>query len=166
MKAFFNVHFSIVFAVISLGLFFCSEGHAQSRSIGANALILDDGSGNTITLQTPASGWSGNIPFVIPIPPPGNPPSGFVHVGTAVNQFLTWNPADGSQGAWDPTSIGPSGIGGSGTTGYLPLWTASNSIGNSGLLQTYTTSSPYSAGNAGMAEQASGADANISFALS
>jgi hypothetical protein len=43
--------------------------HAQTRSIGARELILDDGAGNTITIQTPTSGWSGNMPFVLPLAP-------------------------------------------------------------------------------------------------
>ena len=110
------------------------------RSLGANTIVLDDGSGHTITLKTPANGWTGNIPFVIPIPPAGNPPSGFVHVGTALGQILTWNPADGVQGAWDATSFAAAGaITGTGTSGSLPLWTGSSTQGNSLLTDNGTT---------------------------
>ncbi|MFI5201473.1 MAG: hypothetical protein ACHQNE_03720, partial [Candidatus Kapaibacterium sp.] len=108
-----------------------------SRAIGAGALVLDDGSGNTITIQTPLSGWTGNIPFIIPIPPMGSPASGFTYAGTAANQILTWvmpnttGPAPnyypgGPQGSWQPTFStgggGISGISGYGTAGTIPIW--------------------------------------------
>src|SRR5579872_3791502 len=94
---------------------FSISANAQ-RAVGAKTLILDDGSGNTITIQTPVSGWTGNIPFLIPIPPAGSPSSGFTYAGTAANQILTWvapnttGPAPnfyagGVQGSWQPTTF-------------------------------------------------------------
>jgi hypothetical protein len=103
------------YSIILLALLTLVAGnlHGQTRAIGAESFILDNGAGNTITLQTPAGGWSGNIPFVIPISPAGSPPSGFIYPGTAAGQMLTWvapnttgpapnNYAGGPQGSWQP----------------------------------------------------------------
>src|SRR5579884_585582 len=133
MKAF------VVSAIASLLFFFVTPVSAQ-RSLGAQNFILDDGAGHTITLQTPAGGWTGNIPFLIPIPPTGNPPAGFVHIGTTLGQILEWNPADGVQGAWDATTITAlGGITGSGTNGTIPKWTGSSTQSNSALTDDGTT---------------------------
>lgn len=81
--------FSTFGAIVSI-LLLSGLAHGQTRAVGAGSLIIDDGSGHTITIQTPAGGWTGNIPFVIPIPPVGSPASGFTYAGTATNQILTW----------------------------------------------------------------------------
>src|SRR5579872_1966314 len=92
-----------------------SPASAQ-RSIGTKSLLLDDGLGHTITIQTPIGGWTGNIPFVIPIPPAGSPASGFTYGGTAAGQLLEWvapnttgpapnNYPGGPQGSWQPVPI-------------------------------------------------------------
>ncbi len=134
---------------------FTSDSQAQSRDLGARRLELDNGSGLTITLETPAGGWVGNIPFIIPIPPPGNPSSGFTYAGTAASQILTWvspnavgpapnNYAGGVQGSWQPVSTSFLNIvTGTGTNNTIPKWTGLNTQGNSlltddGTLLTYT----------------------------
>jgi fibronectin-binding autotransporter adhesin len=104
---------------------------AQNRSLGANKLILDDGLGRTMTIQTPSplpGAVGSNVLFTLPIPPPGNPPSGFVGVG--VNpQTLAWNTANGF---WAASSIltndGVGAVGVAGTLGVSGLSTLSNTL--------------------------------------
>ena len=121
------------------------------RGIGSEKIIIDNGAGQTITIQTPLSGWTGNIPFVIPIPPPGSPNSGFSYPGTVANQILTWvmpnttgpapnNYAGGVQGSWQPTTLsGLNIVTGTGTSGRIPIWTGTNTQGNSSLTDNGTT---------------------------
>ena len=139
----------------------------QTRAVGARAFVLDDGSGNTITFQTPLSGWTGNIPFQLPIPPPGNPLAGFVHLGTTLDQILYWNPSDGVQGAWDAGTIASlGGITGTGTSGMIPLWTGTATQANSHLAEHFNTTGAYSTSSAG--EQLAATDAtatNVSIAI-
>src|SRR5665213_933774 len=135
--------FFLVFTVIS-------PASAQ-RSIGAKSVILDDGLAHTITIQTPIGGWTGNIPFVIPIPPPGSPASGFTYAGTAVGQVLQWvapnttgpapnNYPGGLQGSWQPVPLNALGaVTGTGTSGTIPIWTGPSSQGNSSLTDNGTT---------------------------
>src|SRR5665213_1507670 len=167
--------FAAVFAIL-LGNSLSARGQ---RAIGAESLVLDDGSGNTITIQTPASGWTGNIPFLIPIPPPGSPSSGFTYAGTAAGQVLEWvmpsttgpapnNYAGGAQGSWQPITLGAVvGISGAGTAGMIPIWTDASTQGNSALSQNYNNSvAPYS--STGSGEQLLATDAaatEISIAL-
>jgi hypothetical protein len=106
------------YSFVSLAILSLVTGNlrGQTRAIGAESLVLDNGAGNTITLQTPVGGWSGNIPFVIPISPAGSPPSGFIYPGTSAGQMLTWvapnttgpapnNYAGGPQGSWQPIPL-------------------------------------------------------------
>jgi hypothetical protein len=127
-----------------------TSANAQ-RTVGAKKLIIDNGFGQTITIQTPASGWSGNIQWVVPIPPPGNPSSGFSYPGSLANQILTWvmpnttGPAPNSypggvQGSWQPTSLSSMSIlTGTGTAGTIPLWSGATTQGNSLLTDNGST---------------------------
>jgi hypothetical protein len=143
-------------ALLAVGLLvlgFTTSAHAQ-RGIGGGNVVVGS-PGQTITIQAPGSGWSGNIPFIIPIPPAGNPNSGFTYAGTATNQILTWvlpnttGPAPnayagGVQGSWQPTTLATLNIpSGTGTANTIPKWTGTNSQGNSlltdnGTLLNYT----------------------------
>ncbi len=145
MKAFFTSLFAVL-VCISM-----SAPASAQRAFGAKTLTLDDGAGNTITIQTPASGWTGNIPFLIPIPPAGSPSSGFAYAGTAAGQILEWvmpnttgpapnNYAGGVQGSWQPTTFAAIGaITGTGTSGTIPIWTGASTQGNSLLTDNGTT---------------------------
>ncbi|MDP4287090.1 MAG: hypothetical protein Q8922_04055, partial [Bacteroidota bacterium] len=62
------------------------------RSIGANSIVLDDGSGHTITLEVPP-GLGSNYTYLLPPPPAGNAPAGFVVEGTSTGQTMYWNGA-------------------------------------------------------------------------
>lgn len=74
--------------------------YAQPRTIGAFALKLDDNAGNTILVKTHTSGWTGDLNFVLPVPPSGSIRSGFVYHGTNANQTTRF---DGN--FWVPTSV-------------------------------------------------------------
>src|SRR5437879_5574373 len=86
MKRFLTLLATGAFA---LGL--STAANAQlTRGIAAQGLILDDNAGHTITVQTPTSGqaytdWQNagfpSFTWTAPIPPPGNPSSGFVLSG-------------------------------------------------------------------------------------
>ena len=69
------------FGIIIYVSLLTASASSQTRAIGAGALVLDDGLGQTITLQTPNGGWTGNIPFIIPIPPSGESAIGFCLYG-------------------------------------------------------------------------------------
>jgi hypothetical protein len=101
---------SFSLAVLCL-IAFSVTAHAQNRTVGANKFILDDGSGRTLTLQTPAPGaWPAgtNFNWVIPIPPVSGAVSGFGPRGVsnaapvAPNEFLRWNGS--GLGTWEVTS--------------------------------------------------------------
>ncbi len=125
--------------------------HAQSRSLGAKAIILDDGAGHEITIITPTGGWTGNISYQLPIPPNNAAASGFTYSGTSAGQLLTWvapnttgpapnNYAGGPQGSWQPISLSAlGGISGAGTTNTIPIWTSASTQGNSHLTDNATT---------------------------
>jgi hypothetical protein len=132
MKAFFAS-----FVAVLLCLAFGTSVSAQTRSLGAHQLVLDDGAGNTITIQTPSSGWTGNIPFRLAIPPAGNPLAGFVNAGTVANQILYWNTTNNDWEAESVAALG--GITGTGTNGTIPLWTGTSTQGNSALTDDGTT---------------------------
>ncbi len=87
-----------------LGIAFATPAMSQIRTLSAAALFVDDGSGHTMTIQTPTSGpgfpLTGNYVWQIPIPPPGNPPAGFTFTGTSTNQMLLWDPLTGVAGSW------------------------------------------------------------------
>jgi hypothetical protein len=128
-----------------------STASAQSREVGARRLILDNGLGQTITLQTPAGGWSGNLTLSLPVPPTGAPASAFTYPGTVSNQFLTWvmpnatgpapnNYPGGDQGSWQPVTLGSMSIlTGTGSAGTIPVWTGALTQGNSLLSDNGTT---------------------------
>lgn len=132
---------SLLLAIVAGLTFTAGSAHAQ-RLIGAHGFVIDDGSGNTITILTPPSGWHGNISFQIPIPPAPGASAGFVMPGTGLNQSLTWvpAPAGGPAGSWEPVSIGAiAGISGSGTAGTIPIWLTASTQGNSKLTDDGTT---------------------------
>ncbi len=146
MKALLVLLGPVFFSVSIVG-----TASAQTRSFGAEALVIDNGAGQTITIQTPASGWTGNIPFVIPIPPAGSPSSGFTYAGTVAGQILTWvapnttgpapnNYAGGVQGSWQPTTFSALGaITGTGTNGFVPLWNGASTQTNSSIADNGST---------------------------
>ncbi|HEX5315320.1 MAG TPA: hypothetical protein VFX22_01615, partial [Candidatus Kapabacteria bacterium] len=120
MKAFFAS-----FVAVLLCLAFGTSVSAQTRALGAHKLVLDDGAGNTITIQTPSSGWTGNIPFQLAIPPAGNPLAGFVNAGTVANQILYWNTTNNDWEAESMAALG--GITGTGTSGQVAFWNGTSS---------------------------------------
>lgn len=86
-----------------------TASHAQ-RNLGALGLRLDDGAGNSLTVKTPSSGWTGNVDYILPVPPYPGGPSGWVAPGTLTGQVLIWNAGLNS---WQPTAapVGAVGIG-------------------------------------------------------
>jgi hypothetical protein len=85
--------------------------YGQNRVVGARSIILDDGSGHTITLQI--SGVLGaNSVYNIPVPPAGNPPAGFVNTGSAPGQTLYWNSTNSD---WEASSVITNNTNGNGT---------------------------------------------------
>jgi hypothetical protein len=88
---------------------------AQNRSLGANKLILDDGLGRTMILQTPSplpGAVGSSYTFTLPVPPAGNPPAGFVNLGTVAGQTLYWNSTNGD---WEASSVITNNTNGNGT---------------------------------------------------
>lgn len=80
---------------LALSLLFVSNvAMSQSRDLGAQRLLLDDGNGHFIRLSVPSTGWPGPgiFDWVLPIPPTGVD-AGFVEKGNAVDLFLQWNDA-------------------------------------------------------------------------
>ena len=89
---------TIVFAMICI--FFATNLLAQStRILGGHVLQLDDGNGNTISIQTPGSGWSGNIDYMLPQPPYPFGASGWIAAGTLAGQIPVW---DVLLNSWQP----------------------------------------------------------------
>ena len=83
------MHRSILAAVISLGCVLTSNASfAQNRVLGANKLVLDDGQGHTITVQTPVPATTGTIT----LPAAGSNIANTAN-GTATGQVLRWNNA-------------------------------------------------------------------------
>jgi hypothetical protein len=72
-----------------------SSAFAQ-RSFSARTVVIDDNTGNTITLMVPSSGWSGNLDWILPIPPGPGLSTGFVNSGNSLDDMLTWLPPGGS----------------------------------------------------------------------
>ncbi|HEX5315073.1 MAG TPA: hypothetical protein VFX22_00365, partial [Candidatus Kapabacteria bacterium] len=73
--------------------------HAQSRTLGAGGLALDDGHGHIITILAP-TGMSGNYTYTLPTSPGSLITSGYVAMGSAMGQTLLWN---GSY--WTPSNF-------------------------------------------------------------
>ncbi len=71
----------------------------QGRALGAGSLVLDDGAGNSITIQPPA-GLGSSYVYILPTPPIGSTSAGFVDLGAAIGQTLFWT---GS--AWSPSNF-------------------------------------------------------------
>ncbi|MDP4233006.1 MAG: hypothetical protein Q8913_06560, partial [Bacteroidota bacterium] len=113
-------------AFVGLGL--TTSAFAQTRSIGAGALVLDDYLGHTITVQTPQFGsqawlnWQANgfpsYTWTAPIPPAAGAQGGFIFSGPltptapvypTAHLYPYWlypnqtgfNNSGGSGGAWD-----------------------------------------------------------------
>jgi hypothetical protein len=98
-----------IFAALAIGIITIagvSTSNAQNRAMGAQSFILDDGIGHTITIQINGT-LSGSFVYNIPVPPVGNPPAGFVNVGTATGQLLYWNAAAGHND-WETVAAGAS----------------------------------------------------------
>src|SRR5204863_5276744 len=75
-----------LFTALACGLLCCSTAaFSQSRAIGTRSLILDDGTGNTVTIKipTPTTSYTWTLP---PSSPPSNMPG-----GTLTNSTLRWN---------------------------------------------------------------------------
>src|SRR4051812_9867305 len=106
--------------IISSAIVLCSSG-AFAQAPHFNALVIDAGGGQTITLQPPATGWTGNLDYQLPIPPNPAQAAGFVEAGSADGQYLTW---DNTNQVWTPGGTTP--VTGTGTSGYIPEWNASS----------------------------------------
>ncbi len=83
--------------------FFCvllaASGYAQQRSIGGDALVLDNNVGKQITIKAPP-GLPNSYTWILPLfPPPAN--SAFSEAGTLTGQMLRW---DNTLGYWVATS--------------------------------------------------------------
>ncbi|MDP4236651.1 MAG: hypothetical protein Q8919_09410, partial [Bacteroidota bacterium] len=89
------------FMAIAIICLFAANASAQTgRILGARGLQLDDGNGNTITIQTPNGGWTGNVNYLLPQPPYPLGPSGWIAPGTLDGQIPVWDVALNS---WQPT---------------------------------------------------------------
>jgi hypothetical protein len=120
MKAFLNL------AAIAALCCICSTSNAQNRTIGANKVVLDDGSGHTVTLQTQTPAVTGILTL----------PSGSANIanmanGTVTGQTTRWNAAT-SQWEVSPslTNVGSAvaNAGSIATTGASGTITASTSL--------------------------------------
>jgi hypothetical protein len=141
------MRFRISIATLSLLSIIGSGASAQNRTLGANKLILDDGLGRTMTIQTPSplpGPVGGNFIFSLPIPPAGNPPAGFVGIGTNP-QTLYWNTGNA---AWQATSVlSNDGVSAVGVTGNFNIANASGTgltfnntgVGNQDVIGTGNT---------------------------
>jgi hypothetical protein len=130
----------LIFATFCLIILLANSqlSYAQNRAVGAGSIVLDDGSGHTLSLRTPQPGdpgytaWinGGSLSWKIPIPPVNNAEAGFVLAGgSTAGVGLTWDPpaslggTGGSQGAWRPTTL--SGLSGGGTLNTLSKFNGS-----------------------------------------
>lgn len=86
----------IATAIVTFG---AASAFAQSRDLGAQRLILDDGAGHSIRFVTPPGLTNPVIDWVIPVPPVSGMASGFVPEGTATDIYLIWNDA---LNYWEP----------------------------------------------------------------
>ena len=123
-------------ALVIATLFTGQSSFAQNRNIGAQTFTMDDGAGHFFTMQAPAGLTNPNLNYQFPTPPAGNPPSGFVNIGTA-GQTLFWN-ATAGHNAWEASSVITNNTNGNGTnvTITAPLIGAGASfttLGASGL---------------------------------
>lgn len=77
-----------------LCMIFSDSAKAQSRDLGAEALILDDGAGHRLRISVPTTGWLGlgTFDWVLPLPSTGVT-AGFVESGTAALTSLEWDDA-------------------------------------------------------------------------
>jgi hypothetical protein len=120
-------------ALSLLVLFFClaTGASAQSRDLGAERLVLDDGAGHSLRISVPSTGWTGlgTFDWVIPVQPLGADPAGFVEEGSSVLNTLTWNSGFNYWQATPSTSVT-----GSGTVNTLPKWTGSGGALTNSLL--------------------------------
>jgi predicted regulator of Ras-like GTPase activity (Roadblock/LC7/MglB family) len=127
--------FLSLIAAVGVTLAVAGGVQAQNRNFGARTFTMDDGTGRTYTLQTPGSPGGmpgvGNFFYSMPVPPPGNPPAGFVNVGTLAGQTLFWN---GTNMAWEASSIITNNTNGNGTnvTITAPI-AATSTLGVTGL---------------------------------
>ncbi|HZK76010.1 MAG TPA: hypothetical protein VFD13_03795, partial [Candidatus Kapabacteria bacterium] len=104
---------------------------AQSRTIGASGLVLDDDSGHIVTILPPP-GMTGNYTYMLPPSPGASITSGYVEMGSAVGQTLVWNGF-----YWAPSSFlfnTDSGISITGTLTIAGQLSANGSVGTSGQL--------------------------------
>ncbi len=151
----------IGFSIVSISL---QTSQAQTRGVGAGAIIIDDLNGHTVSLLAPLYhspewfAWALTSPpfkplsWSVPVPPSNNAQAGFVYSGplggTTVPQIAYWLPpgqssrssdgnAGGTAGAWDYAGFGQLGVvSGNGSVGYLPVWLLGDTaIGASSLLE-------------------------------
>ena len=90
---------SFLLAIVALSSFVTGVSAQIPRIMGVHQLQLDDRNGNTITLQTPSGGWSGNANYMLPQPPYPLGPSGWIAPGTLDGQIPIWDVASNS---WQP----------------------------------------------------------------
>ncbi len=123
MKRFLSL---LATGALALGL--STTAQAQTRGIGAGALVLDDLHGHAVTVEAPVFGttaWTAwqaagfpNLNWSIPVPPANGAQSGFLYDGPlSPNTY-------GTGGAYNiNTSTGPTGPGTPLVTPYtLPIW--------------------------------------------
>jgi hypothetical protein len=112
------------------------NSYSQNRTMGAQRFVLDDGSGHTYTIQVNGT-LTGNYIYNLPTPPAGNPPAGFVNVGTTAGQTLFWN---GTNLDWEASSVITNNTNGNGTnvTITAPL-IVSNTMSSTGATTLGTT---------------------------
>ena len=170
----YSVSFFAAFAM-SFGLL--SSAGAQTRGVGAGALMLDDNLGHSITVETPqnpSAEWTAwqaagfpNL-WIFPVPPSNGAQSGFVYSGPLTGEALPallsyWLPPNtttinggtytgGAAGAWDFAGTGQLGlVTGTGTLNALAKWGTDSSLTGSSITDNGTTVSTTEifAGNGG-----------------
>ncbi len=149
----------ILSAVFVAAFFFAALGtsQAQNRTLGARSIVLDDGAGHTFTIQTPTP-MLGNVIYKLAIPPAGNPPAGFVNLGTLGGQTLYWNSTNGD---WEASNVITNNTNGNGTNVSI---TAPLMISSPTATATQLLLQAPSAGNT-TAFQAQTQGANITYTL-